>query len=192
MDDFLVDHINKGWSYLAIATEIRRTYLRQQPLSRNAVAGRKYRLIKAGREMKVPDHRSAVIHSNKQRAIKPKERKEKKAVTKKIIPTAPPPEETRVRNRVTGQLKPVRPGVLPLTPNPKTILELGYRQCRAAVGEGPRMHDGINNPFMFCGARTDEGETYCPDHAFLMYTKPKPKTEHGFILGRISTNKRAA
>lgn len=189
-DQFLVDHINIGWSYLAIANAISKARGGVWPITRNAVAGRKLRLLKAGRSMKKPDHISNVTHANKRRAAV-KARKEK-VVTKKINAPAPRMEPVRTRDRATGRITPEKPGVLPMTENPKTILQLGRRQCRAAVGEGPKKHDGINNPFLFCGARTEEGETYCEDHAGLMYTKPKPRTPGGLILGRIGTNKGAA
>lgn len=192
MDQFLVDHVNKGWSYLEVAKAVRQEFPHVERITRNAVAGRKYRLINRGWEIKKPDHMSAVTHANKQRVVKAKKEKESRPVKKPDKPASPLAQVIRLRNPATGQLKPVRPGVLPMTPNAKTITELGRHQCRAAVGEGPRMHDGINNPFLFCGARTEEGEAYCTEHAALMYTAPKARTERGFLLGRIGTNKGAA
>lgn len=190
-DDFLVEHINRGWSYTLIAEGISKGRHPKWQLTRNAIAGRKSRLLKRGVTMATPDHYSAVTHANKQRAKathaqKPPVIKKEKVMTKKT----PAPEEVRVRNPATGQLKPLSAGVLPMTENPKTILEIGHRQCRAAVGEPPRMYDGVFNPFLFCGAPTEEGETYCNKHAPLMYTKPKPHTGgRGMVLTRIGTNK---
>lgn len=188
-DDLLVNGINSGRSYREIAAAISAKRPTEWAVTRNAVAGRKHRLIERGREMKKPDSVMITTHGNKQRA-KAKQRKEK--VMKKIIAPAPAPQAVRLRNPTTGQLKPLRPGVLPMVEGAKPITELGYRQCRAAVGEPPKMYDGVNNPFLFCAAPTQEGETYCDDHAFLMYAKPKPKSERGFLLGRIGTNKGAA
>ncbi len=191
-DQYLIDMINMGWTYRQVASGLNVTRPIGGKLTRNAIAGRKSRLILKGRDIKKPNHKILTAHANRQKP-KPKPRKER-VVTSKIKTVAPAPEPVRVRSAATGQLKPVRPGVLPMVEGAKTITELGYRQCRAAVGEAPRMHDGVNNPFMFCAAPTREGETYCDEHAGLMYAAPKPKAEgdRGFILSRIGTNKGAA
>ena len=192
-DSFLVEKINEGWTYLEIAKVLSSKREDGKILTRNAIAGRKHRLSKRGSKMKAPT-RTFVAKTHKAPKISKPPVKRKERVVKKKLPTPSVDQEViRVRSSV-GRLKPERPDFLPMTENPKTITELGHRQCRAAVGEPPRMYDGIANPFVFCGAPTREGETYCDDHASIMYAKPKPKTpgDGGFILSRLGTNKGAA
>lgn len=156
--------IGSGLSYGAVAERL--------GVTRGSVAGRIFRLKnrmsvkKEPRTVRGVSHADQVAAANRLRAKSFKKKVTKEAAMKKV---AEPP---RVKEADDKRLKPLAPGVLPMVDNPKTLLELGPRECKAPVGPGPAtIHGGVLNPFLFCGAKTEDGEIYCADHRPIMFIK---------------------
>jgi GcrA cell cycle regulator len=192
-DAVVIKELNSGnHSYSTIA--------RRLGVSRNAIAGRVHRLRRAGHRIEIPNTGQEMAFLNKQRAEEQRQiraaarvkKAPKPAAAKAAKPAVEKPDNVvRLRDQVTGKLTPHRVGVLPMTDNPKTILELQPGECKAAVGEPPKAYDGINNPFLFCGARTQEGAVYCADHAKVLFEKKRKSSGGGdrFLLPRVGLSK---
>lgn len=196
-DRRLMKAIVDGDSYLTIARSMR--------VSRNAIAGRVFRLRKRGFSFDGPGHEIQTQRGNASRAYRPSRkhktddptpaRKEGDMTKSKAVAAA---AEKRVRDVTTGRLAPERGNKivrLEGSPEPITILELQPGQCKAAVGAEPPKGFGVTQPFVFCSAPAEEGEPYCIEHGRLMYQRPKHRVPgnggRGMILERLGISKGA-
>jgi GcrA cell cycle regulator len=76
-------------------------------------------------------------------------------------PRSPPPKARKLKpaDEVVGNRKPPPPPVPPRSPpEPRVLVDLGWRDCRWATGAAP---DGRH---LFCGAPQTPGRPYCERH----------------------------
>lgn len=185
-DNRLMQAIVDGDSYQTIG--------RRFGVSRNAIAGRCFRLRKRGHVFNGPGHSLQTARGNRNRTYRPS--------TKESIMghdlSKPSDEGERKRDKTTGKLAPAKGNKvvrLEGAPEPVTILDLQPGQCKAAVGAEPLKHHGVLQPFVFCGAPVEEGSSYCVEHGRLMYQRSKTRIPgsggRGMVLERLGLSKGA-
>ena len=145
----------EGASASQIATEL-------GGVSRNAVIGKVHRLKLAQRKTKTATVRRPAAPRAASAGASP-------AVTR-LAPTpvarggaavAPSLEELPEIPRPAADIVPIFPRL--------TLMELGPSTCRWPIG------DPMSPDFRFCGARTQDGATYCSHHACLAYQQRIPQ-----------------
>ena len=177
--DYLIKALNNGDSMRMVAEHLGR--------ARNAVAGKKHRLKASGVIFINPDADETSRVNNRAMARAKAQLKRKEEKMKPKLQKDDNLIHLRKRNPKTGQLTPVHLRTLPLSPNPKTLLDLGYRECRAPVGPDPRMGHGALKLRLFCAEPTEEGCQYCAEHSKRFLNPRYQATGKGMILSRVGT-----
>lgn len=129
-------------------------------VSRNAVIGKVHRL-------KLAQRKTTTAIVRRQPPIRSAPAGGSTAVTRMTV--APVSQGgAAVARRIEEQPENARPAaeIVPIFPR-ITLMELGTSTCRWPIG------DPMSPDFRFCGARTENGATYCSYHACLAY---QPRT----------------
>lgn len=120
--------------------------------TRNAIIGKVHRLDLPARKTLVKDVRQ------QDRRYKPGGTRYRQHVTHRVGITRRGSGYHAYTRKIKSQDAPVIPRPTEI-PEPVslnlTLMDIGPRQCRWAHGDGP---------FLFCGAPTDDGRSYCPHH----------------------------
>jgi GcrA cell cycle regulator len=122
-------------------------------VTRNAVIGKVHRLGLSGRAAPSQPTRTT-FRAPRPRPAQPSAPRRIEAAQPRSAPVPPTPPAPRV----------------PDMPGTATVLTLGAHMCKWPIG------DPTSSDFSFCGRRSDEGATYCVEHAKLAY---QPQIKRG-------------
>ncbi|GAD58083.1 LOW QUALITY PROTEIN: gcrA cell cycle regulator [Brevundimonas abyssalis TAR-001] len=115
-------------------------------VTRNAVIGKVHRLGLSGRAAPSQPARTT-FRAPRPRPAQPRRRAASRRPSRALRPCRRTPPAPRI----------------PDMPGTATVLTLGAHMCKWPIG------DPTSSDFSFCGRRSDEGATYCVEHAKLAY-----------------------
>lgn len=147
-NELLIGELKRLWAEGYSATDIAREL--RGAVSRNAVIGKVNRLGLSRRKPEQPRPRKPTI-------------KRGRPIVRRPVFIAPPPQQQQQQEQPP-----------PLEPSPRMrrlqLLQLEDNHCRWPYG------DPMQRPFYFCASDTTDGQSYCPFHMRLAYTRPRGTT----------------
>ena len=184
MDATLIRMVKEGRVHVEIGKAL--------GVTKNAVSGRRRRLVLAGADLPSTVSNKAAPTKKAREARAAIKRAEKKAVAPKPIKPKKPkiklvedPDKESYERDEKGKIKPRHRPSLPLSKNPKTVVDIRYGECRAPVG------DAVGADQLLCAEPVVLG-SYCAEHAVVMYKKESSSSRRKSLERAIGLPKRLA